>query len=85
MIEPGKIFVKLLLQAAMRRLTELTASQVAGESQLERSVHKDPVITIVPRGQPEIAIGLESQIEPWLPNEQHPARDCGIHSPSDSH
>jgi len=32
-IEPGKIFVKLLLQAAMRRLTELTASQVAGESQ----------------------------------------------------
>jgi hypothetical protein len=27
--------------------------------------------TIVPCGQPEIASGLESQIELWLPSEQH--------------
>ena len=27
--------------------------------------------TIVLRGQPEIAIGIESQIEPWLPLKQH--------------
>jgi hypothetical protein len=47
-----------------------SASQVAGESQLESLVYKDPVITIVPRGQPEIAIGFESLIEPWLPLKQ---------------
>ena len=48
-----------------------SASQVAGESQLQRLVIKDPEKTLVPRGQPEIAIGLESQIEPWLPLKQH--------------
>src|SRR5215510_7523997 len=33
-----------------------------------REVTKD---TRVPRGQPEIARGHESQIERWLPSEQH--------------
>ena len=51
--------------------SKLSASQVAGESQLQRLVFKDPEKTLGPRGQPEIAIGPESQIEPWLPLKQH--------------
>lgn len=34
-------------------------------------VSKDPEQTLGPRGQPEIAIGSESQIEPWLPFKRH--------------
>jgi len=69
----------MLAQAAMRKLSKPSASQVAGESQEACLAIEGPVCTSVPRGQPEIAIGLESQIEPWLPLKQHsPAADCGI-------
>lgn len=65
----------------MRGLSEPTASQVAGESQSECSSSRVTIDTLVPRGQPEIAGGLESQIEPWLPLMQHKsAVHCGIGS-----
>jgi len=65
-------------RAAMRKLRKPAASQVAGESQPSR-LAKSHFDTVVPRGQPEIARGLESQIELWLPLKQHKsAVNCGI-------
>lgn len=53
----------------MRKLCA-TRSTGAGESQPKCSVAPVTRDTLVPRGQPEIASGLESQIELWLPSEQ---------------
>jgi hypothetical protein len=63
------IFV-LLYQAAMRKAAGFGASQ-ARESLKSNVLSRSHYGHDSPPGQPEIASGHESQIELWLPSEQH--------------
>src|SRR5262245_6866030 len=67
--------------SAKLRCEAVQTVRITGRGRVSKSVFWLEVTakTIGPRGQPEIAIGLESQIEPWLPSKRpKPAAKRGI-------